>query len=43
MEGYQRSYSSLNWLPMLIKQNYLAWIVITVIVIGLIIRGNNTF
>ena len=23
-EGYQRSYSSLTWPPMLIKQNYLA-------------------
>jgi len=23
MEGYQRRYSSLNWPPMLIKQNYL--------------------
>jgi len=22
MEGYQRSYSSMNWPPMLIKQNY---------------------
>ena len=25
MEGYQRSYSLLNWPPMLIKQNYLFW------------------
>jgi len=31
MEGYQRSYSSLNWPPVLIKQNYLTWIVIIVI------------
>jgi len=23
MEGYHRSYSSLNWPPMLIKENYL--------------------
>ena len=28
MEGYQRSYSSLNWPPMLIEQNYLELIII---------------
>jgi len=27
MEGYQRSYSSLNWPPMLIKQQYLVGLV----------------
>jgi len=32
MEGYQRSYSSLNWLPILIKRNYLTWIVIIIII-----------
>ena len=32
MEGYQRSYSSLNWPPMLIKQNYLTRIVIITII-----------
>ena len=31
MEGYQRSYSSLNWPPVLIKRNYLTWIVIIMI------------
>ena len=37
MDGYQRSYSSLNWPPMLIKQKYLTLIVIIII----IIRGNT--
>jgi len=38
MEGCQRSYSSLNWPPMLIKQKYLTLIVIIIIII---IRGNT--
>jgi len=33
MEGYQRSYSSLNWPPMPTKQNYLTWTVIIIIII----------
>jgi len=46
MDGYQRSYSSLNWPPMLIKQKYLTLIVIIIItsiiiIIIIIIRGNT--
>ena len=33
MEGCQRNSSSLNWPPMLIKQNYLARIVIIIIIL----------
>ena len=33
MEGYQRSYSLLNWPPTLIKQNYLFWHFFVIIII----------
>jgi len=34
MEGNQRSYSSLNWPPMVIKENFLARILIIIIIRG---------